>query len=129
MSPGLPGLIKLDFEVGGIPVRLGTDLNSDEWIRACETGAFDHVSFLGKLLLGAGLVAGKTYAVKNQDLQFFGGKAASSFTRKCTHALVNMLGDPSQRAEGGAPVWTGKGDRVTLRCTADAYLVHELTAG
>jgi len=54
-------------------------------------------------------------------------RAASSFARRCTQALVKTLGDPSQRTKGGAPVWWGSRDRLTLRRTADAYLIHELT--
>jgi len=156
----------LGLEVGGVPVRLGEDLGSDEWIKACETGVFDRVSIIGKLLLGAGLTAGKTYTAKNQDLQLFGGKvyvgpglgggpmkfgtsalvcfrsgslyrlragvsgnkrAASHFAKQCAHALTRLLGEPSQRTKNGSHVWWGGADRLTLRHTADAYLIHELT--
>ena len=165
-SPELPGLIKLDLEVGGIPVRLGTRLHSDDWRKACGSGGFDHVDFLGKLLLGGGFAAGDAYAAKDQDLGFFGGKmliapdlgdgplkfstsaaaffregllyrlaagvrgnrkAASSFVRQCTRTLLKTLGEPNQRTRGGAPVWWGSRDRLTLRRAADAYLIHELT--
>jgi hypothetical protein len=54
-------------------------------------------------------------------------KAATHFARQCEHALVRLLGDPSQRTKGGAPVWWGNGDRLTLVHKADACLVHELT--
>ena len=167
MSPGLPGLIRLDLEVGGIPVRLGADLDGDEWRKARETGVFSGVSLVGKLMMGAGLSAGEAYAARNQDLQLFGGKvfvgpdlgdgpmkfgtsalvffrsgslyrlkagvagnrkAATRFARQCTHALTRLFGEPSQRTKGGAPVWWGSTDRLTLVHTADAYIVHELTA-
>jgi hypothetical protein len=168
ISPELPGLLKIGLEVGGVPVRLGDSLDSDEWIKACETGGFNRVWFLGKLLSGAGIGADTVYAARNQDLQLFGGKvfvapdlgggplkygtsasaffrggtlhrlragvtgdrkAATRFARQCTLALVKILGDPNQRTKGGAPVWWGKADRLTLVHNADAYLVHELTTG
>jgi hypothetical protein len=165
MSPELPGLIKLDLEVGGIPVRLGCSLHSDDWRKACVNGGFRRVDFLGKLLLGGGLAGGEAYAAKDQDLGLFGKvliapdlgdgplrfstsasaffrngllyrlavgvrgsrKAASSFARQCTRSLLKTLGEPNQRTRGGAPVWWGNQDRLTLRRTADAYLIHELT--
>lgn len=168
MSAAIPGLIKLDLEVGGVPVCLGAEMDSREWCEACKNGVFSGVGFLGKLLLGAGISAGQAYTAKNQALNLFGGKvfiapglengpmtfgtsamalfrggslyrltagvtgntgAASSFERRCTRALVSMLGDPRQRAEDGAPVWLGRRDRLTLLRTRDAYLVHELITG
>jgi len=167
-SPGLWSLIRLDLEVGGIPVCLGTDLGCDEWFKACQTGGFSRLSFLGKLLSGAGMAAGTAYAARNQDLSLFGGKvlatpdlydgpvrfgtsataffrsgtlyrlaagvtgnrkAASHFARQCTQALLRIRGDPGQRTGAGTAVWTGKGDRLTLLHTADAFLVHELVTG
>jgi hypothetical protein len=56
-------------------------------------------------------------------------KAASHFAKQCTHALTRLLGEPSQRTKDGARVWWGSTDRLTLLHTADAYLIHELTAG
>jgi hypothetical protein len=70
----VPGPIKLDLEVGGVPVRLGDALDSDEWRKACATGIFSRASFVGKLMLGVGLSAGEVYSAKNQDLGLFGGK-------------------------------------------------------
>ena len=74
MSREISGPFKLDLEVGGICVRLGDALDSDEWRKACATGIFSRVSLIGKLVLGAGLSAGEAYSAKNQDLQMFGGK-------------------------------------------------------
>ena len=167
MSRELSGPFKLDLEVGGVPVRLGDALDSDEWRKARATGIFSRVGFVGKLLLGAGLSAGEAYSAKNQDLQLFGGKvfvgpdlgdgplkfgtsasayfrsgclyrlragisgnkkAASHFTKQCAHALTRLLGEPNQQAKGGARVWWGSTDRLSLVHAADAYLVHELTA-
>ena len=56
-------------------------------------------------------------------------KAASHFAKQCTHALTRLVGEPNQRTENGAHVWWGSTDRLTLVHTADAYLIHELTAG
>jgi len=165
--PAPPGLIRLRLEVGGVPVYLNTDLESNEWLKACVIGGFSRVSFVGKLMLGAGLTGGKAYSAKNQNLQLFGGKvsvgsefsdgpirygtsalaffrrvslyrlvvgvtgnanSASTFARLCRHALHALVGNPGQAAETGTLVWTGNGDRVTLRhSAADAYLIHELT--
>jgi len=166
--PELSGLIKLGLEVGGVRVRLGAVLDSEEWHRACLTSGFSRVGFFGKLAMGAGLAEGKAYSTKNQALQLFGGKVfvapdlydgpvrygtsavaffrrnslyrvavgvtgntrvASNLARQCTRALQALLGEPSQGQETGTLVWTGRGDRLTLRCTDDAYLVHELTSG
>jgi hypothetical protein len=55
-------------------------------------------------------------------------KAASRFAGQCKHALTRLLGEPSQRQKDGSPVWWGSSDRITLVHSADAYLVHELTA-
>ena len=55
-------------------------------------------------------------------------KAASHFAKQCAHALTRLLGEPNQRTEGGAYVWWGSTDRLTLVHAADARLVHELTA-
>lgn len=73
-SPELPRLIKLDLEVGGVPVRLGADLASDEWRKACAAGGFSRVSLLGKLMLSGGCAAGTAFAAKNQGLGLFGGR-------------------------------------------------------
>jgi hypothetical protein len=56
-------------------------------------------------------------------------KVASHFAKQCAHALTRLLGEPNQRTEGGAYVWWGSTDRLTLVHAADARLVHELTAG
>jgi hypothetical protein len=57
-------------------------------------------------------------------------KAASHFAKQCKHALTRLLGEPSQLTKGGAPVWWGSTDRITLvHAASDARLVHELTAG
>ena len=168
MSREISGPFKLDLEVGGICVRLGGTLDSDEWRKACANGVFIRVGLVGKLMLGAGFSAGDAYSARNQDLQLFGGKvfvgpglgdgplkfgtsvsaffrsgclyrlragvsgnkkASSHFAKQCAHALTRLLGEPSrQRTKEGARVWWGSTDCLTLVHTADAYLVHELTA-
>ncbi len=164
VSPEVPGLVRLDLEVGGIPVRLGAALNGDEWRKACATGVFSRASLVGKLMLGVGLSTGEAYSARNQDLGLFDGKvfvgpglgdgplkygtsalaifrsgclyrlragvsgdkkAASHFAKQCAHALTRLHGEPSQRTKGGAHVWWGSTDRLTLVHTADAYLIHE----
>ncbi len=166
--PKVPGSIRLDLEVGGIPVQLGDTLDSDEWRKARATGIFGRASLVGKLLLGVGLSPGEAYTAKNQDLGLFGGKvfvapdlgdgplkfgtsalaifrsdrlyrlrvgvsgnrkAASHFARQCAHALIRLAGEPNQRTKGGAHVWWGSTDRLTLVHTADAYLLHERITG
>jgi hypothetical protein len=74
MPRDLPGLITLDLEVGGVPIRLGTEIEDDVWHKAVAAGVFSPVGFIGKLMMGAGLSAGATYSAKNQELQMFGGK-------------------------------------------------------
>jgi hypothetical protein len=74
MSRDLPGLIALNLEVGGVPVRLGTELEDDVWRKTVAAGVFSPVGFIGKLLMGAGLSAGELYTARNQELQLFGGK-------------------------------------------------------
>jgi hypothetical protein len=74
MSPEVPGLVRLELEVGGIPVRLGDVLDSDKWRKACATGVFSRVGLVGKLILGAGLSTGEAYSARNQNLGLFGGK-------------------------------------------------------
>ncbi len=73
-SPDVSGLIRIDLEVGGIPVRLGDTPDSDEWRKACATGVFSRASFVGKFLLGVGFSAGEAYSARNHDLGLFGGK-------------------------------------------------------
>ncbi len=70
----VPGPIRLDLEVEGIPVRLGDALGSDEWRKACATGIFCRAGLLDKIMLGVGLSAGEVYSARNQDLGLFGGK-------------------------------------------------------
>lgn len=164
----VPGPIRLDLEVGGVPVHLGDAIDSEEWIKACVTGIFIRASLVGKLILGVGFSPGEVYAARNQDLGLFGGKvfvgpdlgdgplkygtsalaifrggclhrlragvsgnkkAASHFAKQCAHALIRLLGEPNQRTKGGAHVWWGSTDRLTLIHTADAYLVHERING
>jgi hypothetical protein len=55
-------------------------------------------------------------------------KAASHFAKQCAHALTRLFGEPSQRTKDGAHVWWGSTDRLTLVHTAEACLIHELTA-
>jgi hypothetical protein len=74
MPRDLPGLITLNLEVGGVPVRLGTELDDDVWRKALAAGVFSPIGFIAKLSMGAGLSAGTAYSAKNQELQMFGGK-------------------------------------------------------
>ncbi len=74
MPRDLPGLISLNLEVGGVPVRLGTELDDDVWRRAVDTGVFRPAGFTDKFRMGAGLSADPAYTAKNQELQMFGGK-------------------------------------------------------
>ncbi|MBN2465909.1 hypothetical protein JXD38_09855 [candidate division WOR-3 bacterium] len=74
MPRDLSGLITLNLEVNGIPVRLGTELDDETWRKAIDTGVFIPVGFFGKLAMGAGLSGGAAYTAKNRELQMFGGK-------------------------------------------------------
>ena len=74
MPRDAPGPFKLGLEVGGIPIRLGDALDSDEWRKALAGGIFSRTGLVEKLMLGAGLSSGDVYSAKNQDLQLFGGK-------------------------------------------------------
>jgi len=78
MSQELPGLIKLELEVGGVPVSLGASLDSDGWRKACAVGGFNRVSLLGKLMLSGGFAAGEAYAARNQELLLFGGEVMTA---------------------------------------------------
>jgi hypothetical protein len=70
----VPGPIRLDLEVGGVPVRLGDTLDCDEWRKARATDIFNRASVVGKLILGVGFSTNEVYTAKNQDLGLFGGK-------------------------------------------------------
>lgn len=74
MPRDLPGLITLNLEVGGVPIRLGTELEDGMWRKSVDAGLFSPVGFLAKLVMGAGLSADAVYSAKNQELQMFGGK-------------------------------------------------------
>jgi|GEM_PF-1599651 len=70
----VPGPVRLDLEVGGIPVCLGDSLDSPEWRKACATGVFSRAGLVGKLALGVGFSSDDVYTARNQDLGLFGGK-------------------------------------------------------
>lgn len=72
--PKVPGPIRLDLEVGGIPIHLDDAIENDEWRKARATGIFNRASLVGKLMLGVGLSPGEAYTARNQDLGLFGGK-------------------------------------------------------
>jgi len=74
MSRKPSGPFKLDLEVGGLPVRLGDAIDSNEWRKACANGVFSRVGLVGKLMMGAGFSSDEVFSARNQDLQLFGGK-------------------------------------------------------
>ena len=74
MSQKPSGPFKLDLEVGGLPVRLGDAIDSNEWRKACANGVFSRVGLVGKLMMGAGFSSDEVFSARNQDLQLFGGK-------------------------------------------------------
>ena len=73
-SPKTPGPIRLELEVGGVPVRLGDTLDSDEWHKVLATDVFNRASVVGKLILGVGFSTDEVYTARNQDLGLFGGR-------------------------------------------------------
>jgi len=68
------GPLRLDLEVGGVPVRLGDAFDGDEWRKARANGIFSRAGMVEKLMLGVGFSADEAYSARNQDLQLFGGK-------------------------------------------------------
>jgi hypothetical protein len=139
----VPGPIRLDLEVGGVPVRLGDTLDCDEWRKARATDIFNRASVVGgKVFVGPDLGGGPLKYGTSVLAIFRNGrllrlkvgvsgdkKASAHFARQCAHALTRLLGEPSQRTKAGARVWWGSADRLTLVHSADAYLVHERITG
>jgi hypothetical protein len=102
-----------DLQLFGGKVFVGPDLGDGPMKFGTSAAAFFRSGSLFRLRVG---VAGNR-------------KAALHFAKQCSHALTRLLGEPNQRTRRGAYVWWGSTDRLTLVRTADAYLVHELTAG
>jgi len=103
-----------DLQLFGAKVFVGPDLGDGPMKFGTLAAAFFRSGSLYRLRAG---VAGNR-------------KAASHFAKQCKHALTRLLGEPSRLTKGGAPVWWGSTDRITLVHTgSDSRLVHELTAG
>jgi hypothetical protein len=102
-----------DLQMFGGKVFVGPDLGDGPM----KFGTLAAASFRGGSLyrLRAGVAGNK--------------QAASHFNKQCLHSLTHLLGEPDQRPKNGTRVWWGSTDRLTLVHAADAYLIHELTAG
>ena len=100
-----------DLQLFGGKVFVGPDLGDGPMEFGTSAAAFFRSGSLYRLRAG---VAGNK-------------KASSHFAKQCSHALIRLLGEPSQQTKDGARVWWGGIDRLTLVHTSDAYLVHELT--